>query len=182
MSRMISDMLFLAQTENDPRNLHLTDVDLAELVKGIFEYFEAWAEDREVLLQLHGWAAPIRANREMLLRALSNLLSNAIRYTPRGASVTVRLVQGVSATTVTVENPGDKLPPEVLPRLFDRFYRADPSRQRKGEGAGLGLAIVKSIVEAHGGKVLVTSDDAMTKFQVTLPHIAATIRPASGKL
>ena len=182
MSRMISDMLFLAQTENDPRNLHLTDVDLAQLVKGIFEYFEAWAEDREVLLQLYGWAAPIRANREMLLRALSNLLSNAIRYTPRGASVTVRLVQGVSATTVTVENPGDKLPPEVLPRLFDRFYRADPSRQRKGEGAGLGLAIVKSIVEAHGGKVLVTSDDAMTKFQVTLPHIAATIRPASGKL
>lgn len=182
MSRMISDMLFLAQTENDPGNINLADVDLTELVKGVFEYFEAWAEDRGVSLQLRGWAAPIRANREMLLRALSNLLSNAIRYTPRDASVTVRLTQDASATTIIVENPGEKLPAEALPRLFDRFYRADPSRQRKGEGAGLGLAIVKSIVTAHGGEVRVTSNDAMTRFQITLPHIASSLTPATGRI
>lgn len=106
MSRMISDMLFLAQTENDRGNLRLTDVDLGELVKGVFEYFEAWAEDRRVSLQLLGTAGPVRADREMLLRALSNLVSNAIRHTPLDAAVTVKLVQDMSITTVTIENPG----------------------------------------------------------------------------
>lgn len=169
MSRMISDMLFLAQTENDPGNLQRTDVDLAELVKGVFEYFEAWAEDRRVSLQLRGRAAPVQADREMLLRALSNLVSNAIRYTPRDAAVTVNLAQDMSITTVTVENPGERIPAEVLPRLFNRFYRADPSRQHKDAGAGLGLAIVKSIVEAHGGSVRIRSDDSLTTFTIALP-------------
>lgn len=169
MSRMISDMLFLAQTENDRGNLRLTDVDLGELVKGVFEYFEAWAEDRRVSLQLLGLAGPVRADREMLLRALSNLVSNAIRHTPLDAAVTVKLVQDMSITTVTIENPGERIPAEVLPRLFNRFYRADPSRQRKDAGAGLGLAIVKSIVEAHGGFVQVRSDDNSTIFTIVLP-------------
>lgn len=169
MSRMISDMLFLAQTENDRGNLRLTDVDLGELVKGVFEYFEAWAEDRRVSLQLLGRAAPVRADREMLLRALSNLVSNAIRHTPLDAAVTVNLAQDTSTTTVTIENPGERIPAEVLPRLFNRFYRADPSRQHKDAGAGLGLAIVKSIVEAHGGSVQVRSDDTSTIFTIVLP-------------
>jgi len=171
LNRMISDMLFLAQTENDPDNLNLENVDIAESVRGLFEYFEAWAEDRGVSLNLQGRAAPIRVDREMFRRALSNLLSNAIRYTPCGAAVTVRLSQGEWGTTVRVENPGEKIPAESLSRLFNRFYRADPSRQHKDEGAGLGLAIVKSIVEVHGGKVHVESDDAMTRFEVELPHV-----------
>ncbi|HVI89381.1 MAG TPA: Cu(+)/Ag(+) sensor histidine kinase [Dongiaceae bacterium] len=170
MSRMIGDMLFLAQTENDPDNLHRADVDLEETVKGLFDYFEALAEDRNVALRLHGRAGSIRADREMLRRALSNLLSNAIRHTPHGATVTVRLTQDDAGTTVSVENPGRKIPEEDLPRLFDRFYRIDPSRQRKGEGAGLGLAIVKSIVEAHGGEVHAASDNVLTRFWVLLPR------------
>ena len=104
----------------------------------------------------------------MLRRALSNLLSNAIRYTPRGETVTVRVSQNEQATTISVENPGERIPAEDLPKLFNRFYRGDPSRQRKGDGAGLGLAIVKSIIEAHGGKVRVESDDALTRFEVVL--------------
>ncbi|TSP14818.1 MULTISPECIES: Cu(+)/Ag(+) sensor histidine kinase [Cupriavidus] len=169
MSRMIGDMLFLAQTENDPRNLHRVEMDLGNTIKGLFDYFEAFAEDRNVTLRLQGRIEPIRADREMLRRALSNLLSNAIRHTPRGAAVTVRLGQDQGRTTVRVENPGSKIADEDLPRLFDRFYRVDPSRQRKGEGAGLGLAIVKSIVEAHGGDVHVASDDTVTRFDILLP-------------
>ena len=168
LNRMINDMLFLAQTGNDPRNLDLEIVNLTETIQGLFEYFEAWLEEQGVLLQVKGRAVPIRADREMLRRALSNLLSNAIRYTPRGETVTVRVSQNEQATTISVENPGERIPAEDLPKLFNRFYRGDPSRQRKGDGAGLGLAIVKSIIEAHGGKVRVESDDALTRFEVVL--------------
>ncbi|MBW7886269.1 MAG: Cu(+)/Ag(+) sensor histidine kinase [Caldilineaceae bacterium] len=170
LNRMINDMLFLAQTENAPDDLYLETVDLTEATQGLFEYFEAWVEDRGVSLQLKGRAAPIQADREMLRRALSNLLSNAIRYTPRGASITVRLHQDVGATTISVENPGPKIPRQALSRIFDRFYRVDPSRQSKGEGAGLGLVIVKTIVEAHKGRIHAESDDSLTRFVITIPH------------
>src|SRR3546814_10369638 len=90
----------------------------------------------------------------MMRRALSNLLSNAIRYTPSGRAVIVSLAANRSDTVVIrVENPGLTINPEHLPRLFDRFYRADPSRQRKCDGAGLGLAIVKTIIDTHGGTI-----------------------------
>jgi two-component system heavy metal sensor histidine kinase CusS len=105
----------------------------------------------------------------MLRRALSNLLTNAIRHTPRGAEVLVRLEGGAEGTRVQVANPGDPIPAEHLPRLFDRFYRPDPSRQRRGDGAGLGLAIVKSIIYAHGGSIGATSDGQGTRFWITLP-------------
>jgi two-component system heavy metal sensor histidine kinase CusS len=124
MSRMISGMLFLAQTENAADNLRVADVDLAESVRGLFEYFEAWAEERGVSLDLQGCAAPIRGDEEMLRRAIGNLLSNAIRYSPRDAAVTVRLSQDESRTTVLVENAGEKVPAEALRRIFDRFCRA----------------------------------------------------------
>ena len=173
LNRMINDMLFLAQTENDLDHLNLERVDLEDAIKGLFEYFEAWVEERGVSLELLGSVAPIQSDREMLRRALGNLLSNAVRYTPQGKTVTVRLSQNGEGVAISVENPGEKIPAEALPRIFNRFYRADPSRQKKGEGAGLGLAIVKSIVEAHGGKVHVDSDEAMTRFHISLPHSEA---------
>ena len=108
----------------------------------------------------------------MLRRALSNLLSNAMRYTPKGQSVTVRVKEADEQVHIIVENPGTPIAAEHLPRLFDRFYRVDPSRQRKGEGSGIGLAIVKSIVAAHQGKVAVTSDTRATRFILTLPKHA----------
>lgn len=173
LNRMINDMLFLAKTENDLDHLNLESVDLEDTSRGLFEYFEAWVEERGVSLELLGRVAPIRADWEMLRRALSNLLSNAIRYTPSGETVTVKLSQDGKSTVISVENPGKKIPTEDLPRIFNRFYRADPSRQKKGEGAGLGLAIVKSIVEAHGGNVHVDSDERMTRFHISLPYSGA---------
>lgn len=108
----------------------------------------------------------------MLSRAIGNLLSNAIRYTPREARIIVTLKQDDQGTVIRVENPGERISDADLPKLFDRFYRADPARQRKSAGAGLGLAIVKSIAEAHGGHVQATSNDTATKFDLTLPRIA----------
>lgn len=104
----------------------------------------------------------------MLRRALSNLLSNALRYTPTGETIVVRC-QTVDHWCKLSSKTGTPIAPEHLPRLFDRFYRVDPSRQRKGEGSGIGTAIVKSIVVAHKGTVAVTSDARGTRFVITLP-------------
>lgn len=170
MSKMIDDMLFLAKTENDLGNLALVEVDLSTEVKALFDYFEAWAEDRGVSLRLEeGRTDMIHGDQLMLRRALSNLLSNAIRHTSSGGCVVVKLASRDQGISICVENPGTEIDSEHLPRLFDRFYRVDPSRQRKGDGAGLGLAIVKSIVEAHHGTIRVSSAHGVNRFEITLP-------------
>lgn len=178
MAQMVGDMLFLAQTDNRPQIKNIEEVNLADEAQALFEYYEGWAEERRIVLSLEG-IATVPGNRLMLRRALGNLLSNAIRHTPAGGTVRVKLdTTNADDTRIVVENPGPEIPPEHIPKLFDRFYRVDPSRQRGGDGAGLGLAIVKSIVTAHGGKVDVVSAAGHTTFQITLPK-----RPAPmGKL
>ncbi len=109
-------------------------------------------------------------DRGMLRRALSNLLDNALRFTPAGGEVRVHLAQGAQGVTLTVENSGEGIPAEVLPRLFDRFYRADPARHEgSSEHAGLGLAITQSIVRAHGGRISCESEPGWTRFVIELP-------------
>jgi two-component system heavy metal sensor histidine kinase CusS len=168
MAQMVGDMLFLAKADNGLYQPAGIPLDLATEVQELFDYYEAWAEERGVALALEGNAA-LMADRLMLRRALGNLLSNAIRHTPAGHTVRVRLAQAADhSITISVENPGPTIAPEHLPHLFDRFYRVDASRQRGGEGAGLGLAIVKSIIEAHGGQVAVSSAADVTCFRITL--------------
>ncbi|WP_223264659.1 ATP-binding protein [Sulfuriferula plumbiphila] len=117
----------------------------------------------------------------MLRRALSNLLSNAIRHTPSDQAVQVRLEACTDGTrVVVVDNPGKEIPPQHLPRLFDRFYRVDSSRHRQGDGAGLGLAIVKAIIDAHGGTVTASSTNGRTRFQITLPNTATPSTVSRG--
>ena len=167
MAQMVGDMLYLAQTDNGLLKPGLEKIDLAGETQGLFDYFEAWAEERSVALTLTG-SATVPGDRLMLRRALSNLISNAIRHSPPGKAVHVSISHADNKVIVVVENPGPAIPAEHLPKLFDRFYRVDPSRQRKGDGAGLGLAIVKAIVEAHGGSISVTSTDQATRFQLKL--------------
>ena len=167
MAQMVSDMLYLAQSDNGLLKPGSEIVDLANETQNLFDYFEAWAEERAVLLTRSG-SASVPGDKLMLRRALSNLISNAIRHTPAGQAVNVTLSAHDALATVTVENVGDTIPAEHLPRLFDRFYRVDPSRQRKGDGAGLGLAIVKSIVDAHGGTIRVISANNRTAFLLNL--------------
>jgi len=107
----------------------------------------------------------------MLRRAIGNLLSNAFRHTPRSGVIAVLLTNVDGMATISISNTGQTISPEHLPRLFDRFYRADPSRQRDSEGAGLGLAITRSILRAHGGNATVRSEDGLTTFELRLPSI-----------
>jgi two-component system heavy metal sensor histidine kinase CusS len=175
MAQMIGDMLFLAQADNGLYTLNATAVDLDKEVQSLFEYYEVWADERHVTLALEG-VATVSGDRLMLRRALSNLLSNAIRHTPAGQTVRVKLESSPrDEIGIVIENPGTPIPPEHLPRLFDRFYRVDPSRQRGGEGTGLGLAIVKSIVDVHGGRIEVKSTDDCTTFRITLRDQSSSI-------
>ena len=168
LAQMGGDMLYLAQTENGLLHPGQEQVDLTSETRDLFDYFEAWAEEHAVALTLTG-AASVVGDRLMLRRALSNLLSNAIRHTPRGDDVLVSMRRHADTVTLAVENPGPVIPAEHLHKLFDRFYHVDPSRQRNGDGTGLGLAICKSIVEAHGGTISVRSDDKRTHFEINLP-------------
>lgn len=106
----------------------------------------------------------------MLHRAISNLLSNVLRYTPQGKTISVQISQNSTATILTVENPGETISAEHLERLFDRFYRVHPAR-REGSpsNVGLGLAIIRSIIEAHQGKVWCTSANGWTAFHLEFP-------------
>ncbi len=168
LSQMIADMLFLAKTDNKTDPIEMENVDLYEEVQNLFDYYEAWAEDNEVSLRVEG-KLQLHGNRLMLRRALSNLLSNAIRHTPKAHGVTIQLAILNNHANIVVQNPGEPILSLHLPKLFDRFYRVDPSRQRTSEGTGLGLAITKSIIEAHGGNIYVTSDEQKTQFQITIP-------------
>lgn len=169
LARMIADMLFLAKADNErilPRN---EIVDLAAETRELFDFFGALAEERGVALELRGHGS-IQGERLMIRRAISNLLSNAVRHTPQGGSVRVHIgPQASGAVQLAVENPGAQIPPEHLPRLFDRFYRTDPSRQKAGAGVGLGLAITKSIIDAHRGSIEATSSETTTRFEITFP-------------
>ena len=148
-------------------------VTVAAQARGLFGFYEAFAEEHGVGLVLAGTGF-VRGDRLMLRRALSNLLSNAIRHTPRGGSGKVLVDRRKSGETqLSVENPGEDIEPEHIPRLFDRFYRVDPSRQKASEGAGLGLAITKSIVEAHGGTIRISSSNGSTRFAITFPAAGA---------
>jgi two-component system heavy metal sensor histidine kinase CusS len=116
-------------------------------------------------------SSQVQADRLMLRRALGNLLSNAIRHASPASVVQVTLSSSAEAVSMAVANHGETLTPAVLERVFDRFFRGDPSRHRDQEGSGLGLAITRSIVTAHGGAITVASSNGLTIFTITLPRV-----------
>jgi two-component system heavy metal sensor histidine kinase CusS len=166
LARMVGDMLFLAQADNRLITPREEAVDLALEARRVAEFYEALAAEAGVVVTVAG-EARVRGDRLMLQRALSNLISNALRHTPSGGAVAVRMGQEGQGAWLAVENPGE-IPPERLPRLFDRFYTGDPARRASGEGAGLGLAITRSIIEAHGGAISAVSEGGVARFEMRL--------------
>jgi len=166
MSRMIDDMLFLAKADNGLIIPQKTPVALAGVVAKLFEYYQLLADERGIQLSAAG-SGQVLGDALMLERALSNLLSNALRYTPAGGTIRVVIRQAEGLASLSIENPGSTIAAEHLNKLFDRFYRADPAR-REGStsNAGLGLAITRSIVEAHKGRIWCTSVEGLTVFHM----------------
>ncbi|WP_255580604.1 MULTISPECIES: heavy metal sensor histidine kinase [unclassified Diaphorobacter] len=175
LARTVADMLLLAKAQHGHLLPSREPVVLADEVHALFDFYEALAEDRGVALRLQG-AATVPGDRLMLRRAMNNLLSNALRYTPRGEAIDVRIERHGDRVSVAVRNAGTPIPPAVLSRLFERFYRAESDRSHEigaSEGAGLGLAIAQAIVQAHGGSVRAFSEHDGNVFEIVLPARAS---------
>lgn len=168
LSRMISSMLFLARADNRREGLTKEWVSSEYEFARLIAFYDVLAEEKNITLTSHGDAA-LLADPLLLQRALSNLLSNAIRHTPENGQV--ELLATCDATTIylTVTDSGEGIEPQHLPLIFDRFYRVDAART-ESENTGLGLAIVKTIAELHGGKVIVESEAGRgSRFTLSLP-------------
>jgi len=189
MARMIDDMLFLAKADNGLIAPSMQPVELHWLCARLIEFHQLAAEERGVGIEQYG-AASLDGDPAMLRRALSNLLANALRYTPDGGVIRLDIESCNGEVRLSIANPGAPIAAEHLPRLFDRFYRVDPAR-REGEpgNAGLGLAITRSIVQAHRGDIRCSSENGVTCFEIRFrtgtstplkPRSAGSRRNASG--
>lgn len=175
LTRMINGLLFLARADNPRTHIEVSALDARREMDAVREFHEAQAEEKGIPLTCEG-EAQVNADPTLFRRALSNLLSNALRHTPQGGEVRLTVRQDdTGSVVVSVRDTGTGIAPEHLPRIFDRFYRPDRPSLHNPEGTGLGLAIVKSIMELHGGTVSVTSDAATgTVFTLRFPASASS--------
>lgn len=175
LSELIGDLLFLARAESPLTELHRENVNIGELLTTARDYYEASATDAGISLVVNDGAEPLNAelDRSLMLRAVSNLVSNAIEHTPPGGTVTLAATNEDAAIRIEVSDTGVGIPAEALARVFDRFFRVDPSRSKTSGGSGLGLAIVQSILTLHGGSAEITSQLGRgTRVTLRMPALA----------
>ena len=176
LTHLIDDLRELAQAEASQLSLNLVDVDVATLVKETAVAFQPIAKSQQIELhaELLGHLPTIQADSARLRQSLHNLVDNALRHTPENGRILLQVEQVDGAVQVRVQDNGQGMTPEQLGHVFDRFYRADPSRSRESGGSGLGLAIVRAIAKAHGGSVTAVSPglNQGSTFILTLPASA----------
>ncbi len=171
LRKMTEDMLFLAKADDPQTRLHWQTFQVREELDKVVEYFAVVAEERGVRIEVTG-DAPLHADRQLVQRALHNLFANAVRHPPGGTPVKVRIEPDAAGGGVrlSIANGGPGIDAQHLPRLFDRFYRTDPSRPDSAESNGLGLAIVQSIMRMHGGLASAESEPGgLTTFTLRFP-------------
>ncbi|MBK5538323.1 heavy metal sensor histidine kinase [Pseudomonas sp. TH05] len=170
LTRMAENLMFLARAEQAERALQLRQLELASVGEELCDYFEALADDREIRLE-NALCGQLLADQQLLQRALGNLLANAVRHADPGSPISLRRVDTPGLCWLQVHNQGPPIAPQHLGKLFDRFYRVDPSRAEPGDSGGLGLAIVRSIMLLHGGQVRVSSDEGGTVFELGFKQV-----------
>jgi OmpR-family two-component system manganese-sensing sensor histidine kinase len=172
LGRLVDNLLFLARQESGLAPIKRQPVNLRALIAEVVEEQQVLAREQQISLTFELLSPPelpiaepsyeLQADRDQLIRLLTNLIGNALQYTPAGGQIRVALQlvksQGAPTYQITVEDTGIGIPAEALPHVFDRFYRADPARSHhSGDGSGLGLAIAKAIVDNHQGQIILTS-------------------------
>lgn len=174
LSRLANDLLTLQRIEGATGELPISRVDLALTARHALEGLAPLTEARGVRVVLEGSAPPVMGDGDRLQQVLGNLVDNASRMTPEGGTVIVRLSAEGRESVVQVLDEGPGIPDEDLPHVFDRFYRAQASRDRSTGGAGLGLAIVAAIVRSHAGTVSAARrDGGGTVFTLRFPSLTA---------
>lgn len=181
LSQTIKSLLLLSQAESGQLALQRQAIDIGKIAAEIVDQFGIPADSAGIALDLYS-SGPlyIHADRIQIERLLSNLISNAIKYTRAGGRVTVTVADASGEAEIRVEDTGIGIPPDHLPYIFDRFYRV-PDRDRSSSperGLGLGLSFVAWIVKAHGGRIDVKSQAGIgTEFRIRLPKIQAPSGP-----
>jgi two-component system, OmpR family, heavy metal sensor histidine kinase CusS len=160
LSRMIDSLLFLARAENAETRLNRVTFAVGSQIDTILDFYDAAAREQDTTLRREG-DADLYADPMLFRRAVSNLVSNALQHTARGDEIRVVVTPNDGVVEIQVRDTGCGISPEHLPRIFNRFYRADPARSSDSAGAGLGLAIVKSIMDLHGGSVSAESQPGL---------------------
>lgn len=180
LSKLVSELEQLRQAESQSLNLRKTEVDLMELAETVLKNFETQFAEKNLHCVLDGTRATAFADRDRLQQVVTNLVSNAVKYSNSSGTVHVRVEDGENAVCLWVEDDGIGIAEEEQKLIFERFYRTDLSRNRKTGGAGIGLAIVKTIVQAHGGEITVESREGHgSRFTVSLPKQPGA-EPLSG--
>ncbi len=172
---LINDLLDLAKIESGRRHLEETPLALGEVLTDLAELLRHRAEDQNILLTLSAAPdlPPILGDRRAMDEVFTNLITNAIKYSPDGGNVMVAAVSCGECVEVSVSDQGIGIEQDEIPKIFDKFYRVKHPKARHIIGTGLGLAIVKSILEAHRGSIEVTSREGVgTTFKVLLPILA----------
>jgi signal transduction histidine kinase len=175
LTRIVEDLFLLARADAGHLPIRRESLYLEDLVHDITRSVRSVAEQQGVKVDLHGVVeAPFDGDADLLGRLLLNLLDNAIKYSPKGASVDVELGHHGNNYEISVADTGPGIPQEAQQRIFERFFRADSARESSDgtatSGAGLGLAIARRVAELHSGRLdLVESRPGRTEFRITLP-------------
>lgn len=169
INRMVKDLERLARFEGEALDLNKTRFGIMELVKQIVLNFEPEFENKGVKIWVAGDEGMINADRDKFSQVIINLISNALKFTQKGGEVGINVEFTPGVVKIRVKDNGTGIASEDLPHIFERFYRADKSRNRLTGGSGIGLTVAKAIMEAHGGSITVDSNVGVgTEFVVTL--------------
>lgn len=171
LGNLVSDLENLAKVESENLKLNKTEVNLRELTDRILGGFEKELQVNNLSVETEGRCSAVLADRDRISQVIINLVSNAVKYTPDGGKIRITLSDSEDSAVFSIRDNGIGIPEEEMPFVFERFYRADKSRNRNTGGSGIGLAIVKSIITAHGGTIEVDSRiNEGSDFMFTLPR------------
>ncbi len=172
LARLVDRLLMLSRADTGQSKLSTDIVDLSELADEVAAQLGVLAEEKQQSITLERTGAPRWTGDRLVLRqALLNLVDNAIKYSPVGGRITIRVAESPAAAVVEVSDTGPGIPEELQSRIFDRFYRLDKSRSRDNGGTGLGLSIAKWAVEVNGGQLTLEKTNGVgSTFRITLPQ------------
>jgi heavy metal sensor kinase len=181
MSHTVDNLLTLARVDEGRLELLTTRVDLRAACEAAADPLRPLAATKGLRFEVEGESCEVEADPYRLQQALRNFIENAVKYTPPEGEVRITSWCRGEEAGVTVADTGPGIPPEARARIFDRFYRVDPARGRKGGGSGLGLAICREIALAHGGRVSVDSEEGSgSAFTLALPRPPGTVPAETG--
>jgi two-component system heavy metal sensor histidine kinase CusS len=154
--KLIENLWFITESEHSQISLNKTQLNIENEINTIIDYYQSYAEENQIEINYEDDVL-FHADQILLKRAISNLLSNALRYTYKNGKIYIKSEKQTHEMVITIQDTGCGIEDNHLSKLFDRFYRVDPSRSSKTGGLGLGLSIVKSIMDLHQGKITIQS-------------------------